>query len=91
MKMTLIDWAIVFAVGNLVFSGLFFKEDIQDPYMYAPVCDTIAGQPMSTDPRCLNQTEQQASALTALPHQTPPAVVVTPPQSAPSPGIAATN
>lgn len=89
MKMTLIDWAIVFAVGNVVFGGLFIDE-AEDPYMYAPVCNTVAGQPTSVDPRCLNQTEDQA-ALTALPHQTPPAVVATPQQSGPSPGIAATN
>ena len=36
MKMTLIDWTIVFAVSNVVFSGFFIKHE--EPYAPPPIC-----------------------------------------------------
>ncbi len=67
MKMTLIDWTIVFAVSNVVFSGFFIKHE--EPYTQPPICrmnsDGTLLEP--ADPRCTprlsgqTQTPQQAS------------------------------
>lgn len=64
MKMTLIDWTIVFAVSNVVFSGFFIKHE--EPYAQPPICgmnpDGTLLEP--ADPRCTPRLNGQT--------QTPP-------------------
>ena len=64
MKMTLIDWTIVFAVSNVVFSGFFIKHE--EPYAPPPICR------MNPDGTLVEPADARCVTRLSDPAQTPP-------------------
>lgn len=77
MKMTPIDFAIVFAVANVMLSGITIKNPYQEElYMEPPICntDTTTAPDANPDPRCALLNKDQTPATpgrVTTPVQTP--------------------